>query len=116
MADQLALNLGSGCSINYALWWCSTHNTELTEEGKCPKASGGKPRKPRAHRAAPTKSAVPTPPIPLYKFSPIRVGKIDPRYLHISDVDRIIGPHGDGAQEAFDRDLGMALDSDPYDD
>lgn len=86
---------GGACSINYALWWCSTHNTELTEDGKCPKASGGKPRKPRAH---------------------IRVGRIDPRYLHISDVDRIIGPHGDGAQEAFDRDLGMALDSDPYDD
>lgn len=27
----------TNCAINYAIWWCSTHNCALTEDGFCPK-------------------------------------------------------------------------------
>lgn len=44
----------------------------------------------------------------------VRIGRIDTRHLHVSDIDRFIGPHGEAAQDAFERDL--AMDDDNLDD
>ena len=46
----------------------------------------------------------------------VRFGKIDPRFVTESDIGRICAPHGEGAQDAFDRDVGFMDDRDDYDD
>lgn len=40
------------CQINYALWWCSTHDGPLTKNGKCPKGAKSKQSRARNKRAA----------------------------------------------------------------
>jgi len=43
---------------------------------------------------------------PVAVLGRIRLGMIRPP-VFIEDIDRINGPHGDGAQDAFERDMAM---------
>jgi len=37
----------------------------------------------------------------------VKVGKIDPRFFTLHDADKLCRPRGEGANEAFERDLGL---------
>lgn len=44
----------------------------------------------------------------------VRCGRL-PAITTMHDIDKIIGPHGDGARDAFDRDISMMDSDDGYD-
>lgn len=44
----------------------------------------------------------------------VRCGRM-PSIVTLHDIDKIIGPRGEGAQDAFDRDVSM-MDRDDFDD
>lgn len=50
-----------------------------------------------------------------FRVGRVRVGRL-PAMTTLYDIDKIIGPHGEAAQDSFDRDVSMMDRDDYYDD
>lgn len=46
----------------------------------------------------------------------VRIGKLDPSFITMHDIDKITGvlPRGDGAQEAYERSISSVSHDEPY--